>query len=377
MFDALISGSGVNGAVLALLLDQSGFRVRIVDHQPIQLNDSPRTITLNLHSLKLLEKIGIKIPSTPIFQIKVCDAVGSGKITFDAATIGESELARTVYFSDLLESLEEKTKTFLSNSVSVRAQTNPECISLELNDGTCIDASLLIASDTKLKPFQQLFDLSIPKNYLQQAATFIANADNLDFSTAIQLFYHKDIFALMPIHDRANTQDNNFSTVWSLDASESNLKDYAQEHLPKIENILGTKLSINSNIESFPLRNFIAEKYFVDRACLIGDAAHIIHPMAGQGLNLGLADCNTLHSEIAKAREEGIDIGSTRVLKRYEIKRKIFNDSMVNGVDRIHALFQSDNIYLRMLRNNGLNLINNVDPLKKFFIKNAEGIFGI
>ena len=99
--------------------------------------------------------------------------------------------------------------------------------------------------------------------------------------------------------------------------------------------------------------------------------------MAGQGLNLGLADCRTLFGEITKANKSGIDIGSNQVLKRYEIKRKIFNDSMVKGVDRIHALFQSDDIYMRLLRNNGLTLVNRIDPLKKFFIKSAEGIFGI
>jgi len=377
MFDALISGSGVNGAALALLLDQAGFNIKVIDHHPIDLSESPRTVTLNLQSLQLLEKIGIEIPSTPINNIEVRDAVGSGKITFHASDITENELARTVYFADLTEALNTRIKTIVSDSISEEISTGADKISVECKDGNICNARLLIASDAKLKPIKQFFGLPDPKDYQQQAATFIVHSENMDTSTATQVFYNKDIFALMPIHDRENPQGNNFSVVWSLDIQEVNLQTYVLQHLPRLENILGTKLLILSEIESFPLKSFTTNKYHAERACLIGDAAHIIHPMAGQGLNLGLADCSTLFAEITKANESGIDIGSSQVLKKYEIKRKIFNDSMVKGVDRIHALFQSDDIYMRLLRNNGLTLVNRIEPLKRFFIKSAEGIFGI
>ena len=377
MFDALISGSGVNGAALALLLDQAGFNIKVIDHHPIELSESPRTVTLNLQSLQLLEKIGLEIPTSPINNIEVRDAVGSGKITFHASDIAENELARTVYFSDLAEALNTKIKSIVSDFASAEISNSADKISVESKDGEIFHAKLLVASDGKLKPIKQFFKLSDPKDYQQQAATFIVQAENMDTSTATQVFYNKDIFALMPIHDPENLQGNNFSVVWSVDIQEIDLHSYVLQHLSRLENILDTKLHIRSEIESFPLKNFTADKYHAERACLVGDAAHIIHPMAGQGLNLGLADCRTLFGEITKANKSGIDIGSNQVLKRYEIKRKIFNDSMVKGVDRIHALFQSDDIYMRLLRNNGLTLVNRIEPLKKFFIKSAEGIFGI
>ena len=377
MLDAVISGSGINSAVIALLLDQAGLKVKIIDNQSAKLSHSLRTVTLNLQSMKLFKSLGIDIEACPIKSMLVRDAVGTGKIEFDAKDVEQSELAFTVYYSELIQKLNTKINHLTTDYISKNIHSASDTISIELLNGDTLDAKLLIASNSKPLTIKNLFSLSAPDEYKQLAATFLISSSQLVPTRATQVFYNKDIFALMPIHKITKSKVNTFSVVWSLEAPEDSAIDYVNTNLKKIEDVLGAKLLIDSDIETFSLKKFIATKYFTNRSCLIGDAAHVIHPMAGQGLNLGLADCYALYSEINKARNEGIDIGSSKVLKRYEIKRKLLNDSMIKGVHRIHALFQSDNIYIRVIRNSGFLLVNNINPLKKFFIKSAEGIFDI
>ena len=149
MLDAVISGSGINSAVIALLLDQAGLKVKIIDNQSAKLSHSLRTVTLNLQSMKLFKSLGIDIEACPIKSMLVRDAVGTGKIEFDAKDVEQSELAFTVYYSELIQKLNTKINHLTTDYISKNIHSASDTISIELLNGDTLDAKLLIASNSK------------------------------------------------------------------------------------------------------------------------------------------------------------------------------------------------------------------------------------
>ena len=191
---------------------------------------------------------------------------------------------------------------------------------------------------------------------------------------AIQVFYEKEIFALMPYKNGAEM--NQFSVVWSMPkelALEISL-DNLSTHLQKFEKKLSCKIQATSELLSFPLSAHHLDEYCDNGVCIIADAAHSIHPLAGQGINLGISDAIILAEEIERAINSDKDIGQLAFLKKYELRRKTLNASMIRGVDFLFNLFQQDNPYLRLGRNSGLKAVDKLSFLKKNFILHASGI---
>ncbi len=154
-------------------------------------------------------------------------------------------------------------------------------------------------------------------------------------------------------------------------------QDEIFDELSKFEKKLACKIDPISKILTFPLFAHHLNEYCDEGICVIADSAHSIHPLAGQGINLGLADASILAEEIERGFNAGQNIGHIAFLKKYELRRKAINATMLNGVDLIFKIFQQDNLYFRVLRNFGLKAIDNFSYLKKQFIFYASGVYKI
>ena len=170
--------------------------------------------------------------------------------------------------------------------------------------------------------------------------------------------------------------ESTHTVVWSVDNSklqDQNISEYVKKYISYFEKKLQTEIILNSNIISFNLSNHYFEEYISGSLVLIGDAAHSIHPLAGQGINLGFADADAFCEEIINGFEKSINIDQRLVLKRYEVRRRNMNLLMLKSMDFFVNLFNSNNLYLKLLRNIGLSRVNKTQFLKKFFISHASG----
>jgi 2-polyprenyl-6-methoxyphenol hydroxylase-like FAD-dependent oxidoreductase len=223
-----------------------------------------------------------------------------------------------------------------------------------------------IAKLASLKP--------ISSDYNQTAITFTAKSSLKDLTIAHQVFSEKGIFAIMPLP--STTSESTHTVVWSVDNSklqDQNISEYVKKYISYFEKKLQTEIILNSNVISFNLSNHYFEEYISGSLVLIGDAAHSIHPLAGQGINLGFADADAFCEEIINAYESKINFDKKLALKKYEIRRKSMNLIMLKSMNFFVNLFRSDNLYIRLLRNIGLSSVNKTKFLKRFFINHASG----
>ena len=189
---------------------------------------------------------------------------------------------------------------------------------------------------------------------------------------AHQIFSDKGIFALMP----APKGENIFTVVWSLDnkfLDTESLDAYIHSNLGHFEKKLGCSINIQSDILSFKLSSHYIDSYIKDSVVLLADSAHSIHPLAGQGVNLGFADADVFCNQIEQAFHKGLKINEPTYLKKYSIEREALNLIMLKSMDLFVNIFKNDNPYLRLARNLGLNYVNKSKLAKVFFIGKASG----
>ena len=378
-----ISGGGIIGNYISLRLKRNNIDSIIIEKSN-HASDMPsgiRTLTLNNHSMSLLKAEGIDIDSAPINEINAFDGEGTGKIQFLAQDIDESYLSHVVMFNDLKNRLAEacKDRTIFNNEINSIQKLSPENASeAVLGDGESIQAQIIAGCDGRNSNVAKITGL--PNEYYeykQTAITFVGNVLNDDSNLiAHQAFSEKGIFALMPMPNK-DSNKNRYTIVWSIDNSIlQNISsiEYVKNNLSFFESKLGVEIEIDSEILNFKLSNHHFENYIKDSVVLIGDAAHSIHPLAGQGINLGLADADIFCEEVINAYNKGYEINNKAVLKKYEIKRKGMNLLMLKSMDFFVDLFSSKNLYVMLLRNFGLSSVNKTKFLKAFFMKHASGL---
>jgi ubiquinone biosynthesis UbiH/UbiF/VisC/COQ6 family hydroxylase len=378
----VISGGGIIGNYISLRLSKSNISSVIIEksEESFSNGEGIRTLTLNDQSLMMLKDIGINPLSSPINEINVMDGEGTGKIQFSSKDISTNSLSHVVVFNDLRDELLDlcKEKTIFNSEVEAIQNLNDELDpEILISNGETIKAKLLAGCDGRNSNVAKIASLSNQtKDYLQTAVTFIVDVKDAEEEMAYQVFSERGIFALMPMPKKDSIK-NRHTVVWSINNSELkdiSIENYVKNNLPYFESKLSLSMSIDSQSLSFRLSNHYFENYISGPVVLIGDAAHSIHPLAGQGINLGFADADIFCEEIINSYNKGFALNDKTVLKRYEIRRKGMNLVMLKSMDFFVNFFNTNNLYLRLLRNWGLNSVNKTKFIKTFFIKHASGL---
>lgn len=374
----LISGGGIVGSFLGLELAAREIPFKIIEKKPFASsgNDHIRSLTLNLSASERLDYLGVTTASSVIQRMKIFDGSGSGKLSFNCDEANIDYLAKVFSFNDLREALIKKVESSISIGDEITSFKSMESgIQASLSNGSTIETNLLVIAEGRNSTLaKSIASENFSKDYEQVAKTFLVEIPELNAEEAIQVFHEKEIFALMPYKN--GTEKNQFSVVWSMpkELAHDLTSDNLSTQLQKFEKKLSCKIQVTSELLSFPLSAHHLDEYCDQGVCVIADAAHSIHPLAGQGINLGISDAIILAEEIERAINAEKDIGQLALLKKYELRRKTLNASMIKGVDFLFNLFQQDNPYLRLGRNSGLKVVDKLSFLKKNFILHASGI---
>jgi len=377
----LISGGGIVGSLLGLELAARNIPFKIIEKKPFEPSDTDhiRTLTLNLSACERLDQLGVEISSACIQKMKIFDGSGSGRLSFNSNDANIDYLAKVFSFNDLREALTKKVEGSITVGEEIKSFQGIESgIQATLSNGSDLETDLLVIAEGRNSTLaKSIGSENFTKDYQQIAQTFLIDIPGLKTEEAIQIFHEKEIFALMPYINGSSI--NQFSVVWSMPKElATNLTlDNISEHLQKFEKKLSCRIKVTSDLLSFPLSAHHLDEYCDQGVCVIADAAHSIHPLAGQGINLGISDAIILAEEIERALDTDKDIGQLAFLKKYELRRKALNSSMIKGVDFLFNIFQDENPYLRLLRNSGLKAVDKISFLKKNFILHASGVHKI
>ena len=390
-YEAIIVGGGVAGASLALLLGQAGMRICLLDKgTPSSVHQSDlfkgKTASLNLASIDLFKKMGIweKVDqhSKEFTNIEVWDSEGSSAITFNAQDISESKLGKVAHNNNILSSIFDLLRKLpnidiLEKESVLSINNGTESIEIKTDSGLVLMANLVVGSDGSMSSIRSLSSIPIRTwSYEQTAIVSLLESEIPINKTAYQIFTSTGPIALLPVTVEG---EDLASLIWSADKvyAEKLLtledSEFLEELKLKTEGKLGY-FKIREAISSFPLHQLHAKQYFAERTVLVGDSAHTIHPLAGQGLNLGLSDVIDLSERILLLRREGRDIADQKMLKAYSNSREKVNLRMAALMEAFKKGFGSKNPWVKLGRNIAFSFTNETKFLKKKFIKEDAGI---
>ena len=388
-FDLLVVGAGVVGAALAVALRDSGLRIAVLDaREPPRFDPDAewdlRVFALSPASKRLLDAHGAwqNIPDERICTytaMHVWDAGGRGHIHFDCAEIGETALGHIVEGRVLQQALWQQLQ--YAKNVTAIYPAEPEALhfgaeqaTLTLKGGRRLQARLVVAADGADSAVRKLADIpTVAAAYGQRAIVAHLRTEKPHGNIARQRFLPTGPIALLPL------ADGRVSIVWSLDEARAKEvlalddKRFCAAVTEASAQVLG-KVTATTRRAAFPLRRLRVREYVRASLALIGDAAHAVHPLAGQGMNLGLRDAAVLSAVIQDARARERDIGDLAVLRRYERARKGDNLAMITALDGFKRLFGNQIPPVTLLRNAGLSAVNRFTPLKSAFMRHAMGL---
>ena len=387
VFDVAIVGGGMVGAALALALSREGFTVTVLEARYPEMRWPDEGFDLRVSALTrasqhLLDNLGVWTAivadrATAYRQMHVWDRAGFGEIHFDAADIAEPDLGHIVENRVIVRALWqalERSEVVCCAPVKVRRLMHgQDGTEVQLDDRRRIHTRLLVAADGARSQVRELVGIeSRSEPYDQHALVATVHAEHGNQETAWQRFMQDGPLALLPMrHDL-------FSIVWSNRPDEAErlaaLDESAfNDQLTEAgESRLG-RLSVCSDRAVFPLRLQHAAEYVRPGIALVGDAAHVIHPLAGQGVNLGFLDAAALVDAVRAGRDARRDIGELRVLRRYERSRKGHNTATQLAMDGFKHLFSNDRPALALVRNLGLGVAGRIGPLRRQFERVALG----
>ena len=388
--DIIIAGGGLNGPALALALAGAGLSVAVIDARPATARAADdfdgRAYALALASRRLLTALGLwgelAPKSQPILKVEAAqgqpgEGAGPFHLSFDSAEIEEGPVGHMLedrfLYAALLAAMQGKVTHLPGRQVTGQA-VQPGQVVVTLDDGRTVTARLLVGADGRGSGVASRAGIKRRGwGYGQTALVAAVDHERPHHGTAWQYFTPSGPLAILPL------PGNRSSIVWSEPDDTARaiaaLPDDAFLDVlrPRFGDFLGA-ISLAGPRFSYPLSLSLADSYVVPRIALVGDAAHGVHPIAGQGLNLGLRDVAALAEVIVDAARRGEDIGAADVLDRYQRWRRFDATALGLGMDSVNRLFSNDNPVLRTTRGLGMGVVTAIPPLRRAFMRQAAGL---
>lgn len=382
IFDTIIVGAGPVGAALAHYLGSFGYSVLLLEKNcstpDASSQKDSRGFAIAPDVQKFLEHLhiwqDIKSYACPIKKI-ITQEENQKALTFDAQEINSSYLGHIIeahYLRNRCRNALPPSVLLKGNITLQKIRQHPNYIEVDTTDGRFF-GKLLIGADGKNSVVRTLSKITVKNySYHQTALTFTVKHDHTHQYTAYEMFTKTRPLAILPMTENRSAIVYIGSNTYMTFLKE-NVEKYLYPEIKKFFPDSYGKIDIISPIWQYPLTATLANKYYGFRTALVGDAAHAIHPLAGQGLNLGLRDAMVMGKLIHTHKSLGLDIGFQNILQTYHRKRILPTYALVSLTTGLNTLFTKQHIPLKFLRNTGLSLVQKLPALKRFFIKKAIG----
>jgi len=403
-FDMAVVGAGLNGSLLALAAGEAGLDTALIDRVPLasltEAGFDGRTTAIAYTSQRLFKALGVwdelVTRAEPILDIRISDAGHDGRASplflhFDHREAAEDEheaapmgwiVENRFLRAALLRRLQACRKVELvAPDEALDTARAPDKVTITLKSGRALAARLVASAEGRFGTMREEAGIGARAwSYGQIAIVLVARHEQPHRGVAQEKFLPGGPFAILPMTD-SESGEHRSSIVWTEKATiakrllELDAPRFKAEFARRFGDFLGHVEPVGPRWW-FPLGLVHAERYIDERMVLVGDAAHGLHPIAGQGYNLGVRDIAALVEVLVDAKRLGLDIGAADTLERYARWRRADNLTMVAATDLLNRLFSNDIKPLRLVRDIGLAAVHRVPPLRRFFVRHAMGLSG-
>ena len=389
--DVIIFGGGLVGLALASALDSSGVSAIVVDPADpaprVEAAFDGRTSAVSSSSMRMLQTIGVAEhlaePGCPIWRIAVADGLKPGGLHFDPddeEPLGFMHENRNLRTALRVRAEAGKNIWLMWKSRVTAAERGEYGVVVSLEDGRKLSAPLLVAADGRNSATREQAGIAVARwKYDHQAIVSVLRHERPHEHVAYEIFYPTGPFALLPMND--DKVGHRSAIVWSVRDEDAagwlslNDEDFAAEAQTAMGGFLG-EIAMLAPRSSYPLGFHHAARITAQRLALVGDAAHAIHPIAGQGLNLGFRDVATLAEVLVEGARLGLDLGDKQLLDRYQRWRSLDALSVAFATDTLTRIYGVRGATASAIRRFGMGLVGRISPLRQRLMSEARGTSG-